>query len=61
MNCPACSSRATGEIGPEQFFCRDCCVEFHVSGDEVSTYEISADGALSPVCGRETAREVHTP
>ena len=44
MNCPNCNSRATGKIGPEDYYCWDCCCEFHFSEEGTHLFEVLEDG-----------------
>lgn len=46
--CPNCASRAIGQVGPDQFYCWDCCIEWQAraSGDEL--YMINEEGDLYP-------------
>jgi len=47
-SCPVCHSRrAIGKVGSEQYFCWDCCVEFIVSGEEITVYNVEPDGTLT--------------
>jgi ribosomal protein L37AE/L43A len=46
--CPVCGNKTAGRVAQEQYYCWDCCVEFTMKGDEVSSiYNVEADGSLS--------------
>ncbi|HEY8394001.1 MAG TPA: hypothetical protein VIK92_04290 [Thermaerobacter sp.] len=32
MRCPVCDGNATGRIGPGEYYCWDCCIEFQDRG-----------------------------
>ncbi len=46
MNCPVCGGKATGKIGAEQYYCWDCCIEYHKTKEGVLLYEVADDGSL---------------
>lgn len=48
MFCPLCNQKFVGKIGNNQFYCRECFVEFHIKNNEVELYEICDDGSLLP-------------
>lgn len=43
MVCPVCNQKNVGRIGENQFFCRNCDVEFNNAAE---VYKISEDGNL---------------
>ncbi|MGQ9531390.1 MAG: hypothetical protein ACUVTQ_01105 [Desulfotomaculales bacterium] len=47
MNCPICGGRATGKVGADQYYCRDCCVEYRINREGVQIYELREDGSLA--------------
>lgn len=53
--CPVCGKRTVGKVGVDQYFCRDCCLEFAVKNEKVKVFSILDDGTLSnfeqPVTG----------
>ncbi|MEW6032183.1 MAG: hypothetical protein AB1645_04775 [Bacillota bacterium] len=46
MKCPVCGSRQTGLLGPGEFYCWRCFVEFAVGENRVEVYEVGEDGTL---------------
>jgi len=49
MICPSCGSRATGQVGPDQYYCWDCCVEWQAASDGQSQiFLIGEEGDLIP-------------
>ncbi len=49
MVCPGCGSRATGQVGPDQFYCWDCCIEWQLGPQGNQLYMIGEEGDLIPV------------
>jgi len=50
--CPRCGSRSTGQVGTEQFYCWECCVEWSPTpGGEVRVFELDEEGELILVDG----------
>lgn len=45
LKCPICNGNAIGRVGPEQYYCWSCFVEFK---DENHVYDVTEDGTLSP-------------
>lgn len=45
--CPNCQSKDIGKIGSHQFYCWSCFIEWSVSGDKVSVFQVEEDGTLS--------------
>ena len=43
LTCPVCHGRTTGKIGPEQYFCWNCLIEFD---DQQRAYQVDEDGNL---------------
>ncbi|MDS1030023.1 hypothetical protein RDV78_05880 [Bacillota bacterium LX-D] len=43
MLCPLCGSREVGKIGPDQFYCWNCCVEYD---DRNQVFELAEDGSI---------------
>lgn len=43
MRCPLCGGKEVGKIGPDQFYCWNCYVEYD-SKNQV--YEVDEDGSL---------------
>lgn len=58
MSCPACGSPLTGLIGYGQFFCRECCVEFHLAKGMVSIYRPDPEGTLELLSRVAVPKEV---
>lgn len=48
MLCPLCKQKFVGKIGNNQFYCRECFVEFRINNDEITIYEVYDDGSLLP-------------
>jgi len=55
LNCPLCGGSSTGKVGNNQFFCWDCYVEFSVSHNKITIYELADDGTLLLYEKREAA------
>lgn len=45
--CPICGQRDIGKVGADQYYCWDCCVEFMVREQDVTIYNVEADGTLT--------------
>jgi len=45
--CPVCGQRGIGKVGPDQFYCWDCCVEFIVQGSSTKIFNVEPDGTLT--------------
>lgn len=59
MRCPVCGDRLTGRIAQDQYFCRECCVEFGWRDGMLSVWALDPDGEPVPVAvARPPAREV---
>lgn len=54
MVCPNCGSRLVGRIGNQQYYCRNCFVEFVQRAGEWRVFKLDAEGALFPA-GRGVA------
>lgn len=48
MHCPNCASRAIGQVGPDQFYCWDCCIEWQTRADGDEMFLIDEEGDLYP-------------
>ena len=48
MVCPSCGSRATGQVGPDQYYCWDCCIEWQTRADGDEMFLIDEEGDLYP-------------
>lgn len=49
MNCPGCGSRSTGQVGPGQFYCWDCCIEWQIGPQgEEQLFLVGEEGDLLP-------------
>lgn len=48
MFCPLCNQKFVGKIGNNQFYCRECFIEFRISKNKVKLYEVCDDGSLLP-------------
>ena len=46
MNCPLCGAHSAGKIGPERYYCGECCYEWVQKGDKISVFTITTDGDL---------------
>lgn len=57
MNCPHCAGRNVGRIGPERYYCWDCCVEFEHGRDGWAVFSVDDDGQLMPLDGGVPAGE----
>lgn len=53
MVCPSCGSRATGQVGPDQFYCWDCCIEWQPTPAGSQRFLIGEEGDLIPVLDPE--------
>lgn len=42
--CPFCGLHKVGRIGRERYFCAECCHEWTGTVDDITIYEILADG-----------------
>lgn len=49
MQCPFCNSKL-GIISRKKFFCKNCCFEVHVEGNNFVVYRIEFDGSTSKLC-----------
>lgn len=49
MSCPRCAGRDVGRIGPEHYYCWDCCCEFAWAGGQWQVFDVDAEGTLLPV------------
>jgi len=47
LACPNCRSKDIGKIGTHQYYCWSCFIEWSVSGDKVSVFQVEEDGTLS--------------
>ncbi len=47
MQCPLCGGKAIGKIGSEQYYCWDCCVEYHLTKEGIHVYDLDEDGVLT--------------
>ncbi|MDK2926195.1 MAG: hypothetical protein PWQ41_1969 [Bacillota bacterium] len=45
--CPVCGGSSVGRVGQNQYFCRDCFLEFSPTKDGYRVYEVKDDGSLS--------------
>lgn len=43
MNCPLCGGKEVGKIGPDQYYCWNCFVEYDTRNQ---VYEVAEDGSL---------------
>lgn len=46
MRCPNCGRNETGRVGNHEFFCWDCCVEFHGAPGSWRLFAVDSEGAL---------------
>jgi hypothetical protein len=46
VRCPKCGRSETGRVGNHEFFCWDCCVEFHGAPGNWRLFAVDTDGAL---------------
>ncbi|MBX6350395.1 MAG: hypothetical protein IRZ11_02640 [Clostridia bacterium] len=57
MKCPVCGDRLTGRIAQDQYFCRECCVEFGWRDGALAVWALDADGEPVPVAAPSAPRE----
>jgi len=46
MQCPNCSGKDIGKIGPDQYYCWNCFIEMDVSDNEFTILQVEKDGSL---------------
>lgn len=44
--CPVCGSRSVGRVGQNQFYCRECFLEFTPTKGGFQVFEVQDDGSL---------------
>ncbi len=50
MQCPQCRTIDTGKVGPSQYYCWQCLMEFKKLGQEqAEMFYVEDDGTLIPV------------
>ncbi len=49
MFCPICRGTQIGIVGNHQYYCWNCCLEFHEEAGRCNVYEIAEDGSLTAV------------
>lgn len=49
MKCPNCNSSNTGRVASNQYYCRECCVEFLQAKGGLHVYAVDPEGELQPV------------
>ncbi|HKM39458.1 MAG TPA: hypothetical protein VJ036_04225 [bacterium] len=45
-SCPVCGEHYVGRVGTNQYYCRNCCLEFTPSDQGYLVYEVQDDGSL---------------
>lgn len=53
--CPNCGARGIGKVGSGQYYCWECCVEFHVGRKGWRVFEVLDDGSLAAIAAVEPA------
>lgn len=48
INCPICGGKTLGKVGSNQFYCRECFMEFSKNKNKIIAYEVADDGSLLP-------------
>ena len=46
MDCPVCNGKTVGKVGPAQFYCWNCFVEYQLQDDEMRIFSVAEDGSL---------------
>lgn len=45
--CPVCNHSNTGKVGNRQYYCRECLIEFQVTGKkQAKPFYVEEDGTL---------------
>lgn len=55
--CPICGSKDIGKISRGRYFCGECCNEWTVDHNEITTYQISIDGSVVRLRSRVMDKE----
>ncbi|NLG87378.1 MAG: hypothetical protein GX489_09210 [Firmicutes bacterium] len=45
-SCPVCGGRSVGRVGVNQYYCRNCYLEFIPTQEGYEIYEVQDDGSL---------------
>lgn len=54
MRCPRCGRTQTGQVGSREYYCWNCCVEFHQSPDGWRLFDVDEEGGLMEVAPDQT-------
>ncbi|NMA54677.1 MAG: hypothetical protein GX952_01935 [Firmicutes bacterium] len=46
-NCPVCGKHNVGRVGTNQYYCRNCYLEFRPTQEGYLVYEVQDDGSLT--------------
>jgi hypothetical protein len=49
MRCPSCGRNQTGQVGNREYYCWNCCLEFHGAPGGWRVFAVDPDGALVEV------------
>ena len=49
VRCPSCGRNETGQVGTHEFYCWNCCLEFHGAPGSWRLFALDTDGALLEV------------
>ncbi len=49
MHCPRCGKAQIGRISGSQYYCWECCLEFHQGPNGWECFEVDDEGTLVPL------------
>jgi len=53
VRCPSCGHSETGRVGSHEFYCWNCCLEFHGVPGLWRLFSVEPDGTLIEVGGAD--------
>jgi hypothetical protein len=49
MRCPRCGRTETGQVGTREYYCWNCCLEFHGAPGQWRLFTVDEEGQLLEV------------
>lgn len=58
MRCPRCGRTQTGQVGGHEYYCWNCCVEFHGAPGAWKLFDVDEEGGLMEIVEGQPDPEV---